>query len=112
MRELEGVFMHQGLTAYTETRPRQGLACVFSLDVTHWNGPGGQTLTAKIESRNTDDTTWDVLGTQSITGAGVSPFKVTNIKELWRLSLAVSGGSSATVIYIAKPLMEGWREYV
>lgn len=109
MQELEGVFVHNGTTVYTETQPRQGLAAVMALDVSHWNGPGTQILTVKVETHNLEDnSSWDTAAVSTITGSGVTARNIATVKELWRVSFAVTGGSASTVIYVAR-LVLTWR---
>jgi hypothetical protein len=88
--------------------PRGGLSAVFTLEATHEVGTA--TMSAAIEHRNADDTTWAVAGTfGAITAPGVYSLDVTAIMEIVRITYTLTGADlTGFHVIVGAP---SWRPY-
>ena len=100
------------ISVYTDPFPRQGLAAMFTVQVSHVASAGGASLVPAIETKNHRDTTWTPLGSFSpIATAGVASLDVTGLKEEVRIGFVFSPAGSPLDffrVYIPPP---AWRPY-
>ena len=100
-----------GLTQYSPTFPRGGLAALLVIQALQRVGSTPPSLAVTVEHKNSDDTTWTTAGSFSaITSIGVYSLDVTGIKEEVRITYTIT----ATQVYegyLLNLLAPSWRPY-
>jgi len=100
-----------GLNQFSMTFPRGGLAATFVLQALQRVGPTPPSLTAVVETKNSDDTTWTTAGTfAAITSIGVYTLDVTGLKEEVRISYILTA-SQPWEGFLLNLLAPSWRPY-
>ena len=96
---------------YSPPFPRGGQNCLFSVDIL--DAPGGGTqLDIVVEHKDESATTWTTLGTfTAITTTGVKTLATTNIKEMVRFKMGISGGGAPSVsdTFVFNMLAPAWQ---
>ena len=100
----------RGNNYYTPEFPRGGLSGNFAINISQMQG--GPTVTAKLQHRNEDETSFSDAGTfASITAVGMSLLNATNIKEICRIEIAFDAGDDATDAIHFLIQAPSWRPY-
>jgi len=98
-----GVTLFKGITVYTAWSPRRGNNATFPIDAV---AVSNATLTATIQHRQidaTDASITDLGTTVSATTAGIATARNTDLKELWRYKLAITGTNDYDWIHFKLP---------
>lgn len=99
-----------GVSYYSPTFPRGGLAATFGIEVFGLVGTS-PTLECTVEHKNAEDTSFVSAGTfSSMTSTGMAKLDVSSLKEQIRLNITVGGGANANAVY-ANVLAPMWRPY-
>ena len=99
-----------GVSYYSPTFPRGGLAATFGIEVFALTGTS-PTLECVVEHKNSEDTAFTTAGSfSSMTAAGVTKLDVSTLKEEIRLNITVGGSANTNTVY-ANVLAPMWRPY-
>jgi hypothetical protein len=93
---------------FSPTFPRGGNAAVFGVEV--FDTDPGVTLTAVVQHKNIEDTSWTTLTTLASMTTGVTTQAASAIKEQLRIAYVVNGVSPEDSVY-ANTLAPTWRPY-
>jgi len=104
------LFKMDGNPYYSPEFPRGGLAATFAVDMTHL--VGAPTFTINVQTRNSEDTTWNTIGSFSaISGTGVSNVDLTGIQEIVRFEYTFDVGDDPTDGVHFLMMAPSWRPY-
>jgi hypothetical protein len=105
------LFMRSGGVSYfTPTFPRGGLAGTFLIDILAMHG-SSPTLECVVEHKNVEDTSFTTAATfTSMTTTGLKQVQASALKEQIRLNITVGGAVDTNTVY-ANVLAPNWRPY-
>ena len=104
------IFKMDGNPYYSPEFPRGGLAATFAVDVTHL--VGAPTFMITVQTRNSENTAWNVLGSFSpISATGAASVDLTGAEEIVRFEYTFDAGDDPTDGVHFLMIAPSWRPY-